>query len=1032
MSSVSDHLHSGQTGAPVGCGETRAEEKACVGGLEGMAGPELWTRELGLQEGSQDPSNDGLASGTPDHFPSSPSALANGLHRQGRLGHSRRKKTDTHPETHMLAETFRNMQTHIDTAVHEKVVSHAGMDNCGHLDIHPHTGSVGPKLSGTLTPDAIRTTSPQPLSVALGNHPASTNQRKAPVLNAETENPSTFCPVPVGPTPNTGSSALPVETEKKYALRSSGRPRFPCHLRKSSRLRRGMEDGEKRAARERGGEEEDEVLEEKIWRVKEEEVAVGEKEVHSSVEAVLPTAPPPTDIPIALTVPKPAPKAVPKPGPRLGHKPGPKSRSRPPPKVQKAAPKSVKQRQAAMAQRAAAQLPFTNTSTIAAASLAVKQEPLPDLGGSGSNNRRRGRFVGVRKIVVKVARIPVNLSRRQKSYKISNMETVRDKSNDCGVDGSEVAREPTALLRMKNNGKSVMVMFPPGEMPVILKRRRGRPPKQPPPGIPAELLNTPNAGGIGDPPKKPQRRRRTKLPAPYPSYVNDTNDVKTEYGDVLSKLAFLNRQPPATGRCSPPRCWTPSEPESFHTPLENPGISTLLHRLTGYKRPRGGRGGGAGRGGGGGAGGVGGNERNKSTFSDFFESIGKNQKMSPLSEHGLPKKRGKGRGGGAVGSDPGAEKTVKRRRVKKNGAFKGEGMSMGQEWPNGAGGWGEGGMDKEKALGGYQFCGSPRRGFSSCEVGRGGSYSSPGGGRGVGLQERTHRACLPDISGPSSTRTTHQTFWTLPPRSQTPGKLHPPLVTSHPVQLPATAGPLHSPSGAPRGQILGWRVPCTHMAPQQGLLTAMAAWPKLPPPLLPIPNPLLHLSHTRPAHPIHPLLAITPPATPPLLLRCHRDPQTAALHMDLARLSVKWVTLTTRQQPREVMVDILQQVIPPWCGGSQQDPHHQEEGTCLSPKAAPSAPLHLQRVTNSTTPVSGATDKVMAAGQQTALGLSITATVNMAPMSPKTSWISQTTLPRRPSDNHFLKFSQNPRPTLHTLALRPLAVDPAPPVAPTN
>lgn len=392
MSSVSDHLHSGHTGAPVGCGETRAEEKACVGELEGLAGPELWTRELGLQEGSQDPSNDGLASVTPDHFPSSPSALANGLHRQGRLGHSRRKKTDTHTETHVLAETLRNMQTHIDTAVHEKIVSHAGMDNSGHMDIHPHTGSVGPKLSGTLTPDAIRTTSPQPLSVALGNHPASINQRKAP----ETENPSTFCPVPVGPTPNTGSSALPVETEKKYALRSSGRPRFPCHLRKSSRLRRGMEDGEKRAGRERGGEEEeDEVLVEKIWRVKEEEVAVGEKEVHSSVEAVLPTAPPPTDIPIALTVPKPAHKAVPKPGPRLGHKPGPKSRSRPPPKVQKAAPKSVKQRQAAMAQRAAAQLPFTNTSTIAATSLAVKQEPLPDLGGSGSNNRRRGRFVGV-------------------------------------------------------------------------------------------------------------------------------------------------------------------------------------------------------------------------------------------------------------------------------------------------------------------------------------------------------------------------------------------------------------------------------------------------------------------------------------------------------------------------------------------------------------------------------------------------------------------------------------------------------------
>uniref|UniRef100_A0A8D0AN19 AT-hook DNA binding motif containing 1 n=1 Tax=Sander lucioperca TaxID=283035 RepID=A0A8D0AN19_SANLU len=517
------------------------------------------------------------------------------------------------------------------------------MDNCGHMDINPHTGSVGPEHSRTLTPEAIHTTSPQPLSLALGNHPASSNQWAAPVLTAETDNPSTFCPVPIGPTPNTDSSPLPVEAEKKYALRSSGRPRFPCHLRKSSRLRRK----------------------------------------HSSVEAVLPTAPCPTDIALALTVPKPAPKAIPKPGPRLGHKPGPKSRSRPTPKsVHKAAPKSV------------------------------------------------------RKIVVKVARIPVSLSRRQKSYKISNLETVTgtEKGNDGGLEGSEIVREPTALLRMKNNGKSVMVMFPPGEMPVILKRRRGRPPKQAVPGIPGELPNAGNAGGNGDQPKKPQRRRRTKLPSPYPSYVNDTNDVKTEYGDVLSKLAFLNRQPPATGRCSPPRCWTPSEPESFHTPLENPGISTMLHRLTGFRRPRGGRGGGTGRGGGG-AGGIGGSERNKSTFSDFFESIGKKRKPSPLSEHGLPRKRGKGvggRGGGIVGTEPGGEKIVRKRRVRKNGAFKGDGVSMGQEWPNGAGGWGQGGMDKEKGLTGYQLCGSPRGGFSSCEVGRGGAYSSSGGSRGVG------------------------------------------------------------------------------------------------------------------------------------------------------------------------------------------------------------------------------------------------------------------------------------------------------------
>lgn len=345
----------------------------------------------------------------------------------------------------------------------------------------------------------------------------------------------------------------------------------------------------------------------------------------------------------------------------------------------------------------------------------------------------------VRKIVVKVARIPVSLSRRQKSYKISNLETITgtEKGHDGSLEGSEGVREPTALLRMKNNGKSVMVMFPPGELPVILKRRRGRPPKQALPGLPGEPQNSGNAGGNGDQPKKPQRRRRTKLPSPYPSYVNDTNDVKTEYGDVLSKLAFLNRQPLATGRCSPPRCWTPSEPESFHTPLENPGISTLLHRLTGFRRPRGGRGGGTGRGGGV-ARGVGGSVRNKSTFSDFFESIGKKRKPSVISEHGLPRKRGKGvggvgRGGGIVGTEPGGEKTARKRRVRKNGAVKGEGVSMGQDWPNGAGGWGEEvSMDKEKGFSGYQLCGSPRGGFSSCELGRGGAYSSPGGIRGFG------------------------------------------------------------------------------------------------------------------------------------------------------------------------------------------------------------------------------------------------------------------------------------------------------------
>ncbi|KAG7457842.1 hypothetical protein MATL_G00231610 [Megalops atlanticus] len=315
-----------------------------------------------------------------------------------------------------------------------------------------------------------------------------------------------------------------------------------------------------------------------------------------------------------------------------------------------------------------------------------------------SRGRRRGRCVGVRKIVVKVPRIPVSLSRRQKSYKISSLEPPAPllgqeggrgaggefgKGAGPGESGGAAPREPTALLKMKNNGKSVMVMFPPGELPVILKRRRGRPPKQVLPGQPDPREARANAAAASCEPKKQRRRRRVKLPSPQPCYVADTNDVKAEYGDVLSKLAFLNRQPPATGRCSPPRCWTPSEPETFHTPLENPGISTLLHRLTGFRR-RGGRAGCAGARGGGA---VGSSEAFKISFSDFFETIGKKRKAPP-SEPGQPRKRGKGASAGLsraalLGMESGGlapgEKAVRKRRSRKNGVLK-----QGQQEQDGA------------------------------------------------------------------------------------------------------------------------------------------------------------------------------------------------------------------------------------------------------------------------------------------------------------------------------------------------------------
>uniref|UniRef100_A0A4W5NBC2 AT-hook DNA binding motif containing 1 n=1 Tax=Hucho hucho TaxID=62062 RepID=A0A4W5NBC2_9TELE len=654
MSRLSGRLRSGG-GGRVGCdGRAVVEEQGCEGARVVFGGE----RAVGVQEEvTVEPSAEAGAQETLELLPSpSPPSLSNGLHLHRRpvLGTRRRRQTETHTRndapTHTPGQTVIGMQTHKDVQMQTPTEAcmdantHTGAHR--HMDAHTHLDSAGPEQPRTDSSPETHTRSPQRQALLPVNPSACTNQQAAfspcspaPPHSVNRDMPPAICPVPIisstpldlskpsraiGPNPPGLSpigpacpdlstigpapvdpSPVPVEGERKYALRSSGRPRFPCQLRKSTRIRRCTEDGERRGERESEREEEEREEEEEKERV--------------------------------------------------------------------------------------------------------------------------------RRIVVKVARIPVNLSRRQKSYKISSMETVEKggAGGDGGLEGAEggtaVVREPTALLRMKNNGKSVMVMFPPGELPVILKRRRGRPPKQVVPGTPDKTT-----GGNGEP-KKPRRRRRAKLPSPQPSYVNDTNDVKTEYGDVLSKLAFLNRQPPATGRCSPPRCWTPSEPDSFHTPSDNPGISALLHRLTGFRR-RGGRGGGVGgRGGGagGGAGGAGG-EGFKSSFSDFFETIGKKRKVTPsLSEPGLLKKRGKG-GEMGVGGEGG--KPVKKRRSRKNGVLKGEaGGQLEQDWFNGGGVWGEeGGGMRERRPGGYQVCGSPRGGFPSCEGGRGSAYGSPGSSRGGG------------------------------------------------------------------------------------------------------------------------------------------------------------------------------------------------------------------------------------------------------------------------------------------------------------
>uniref|UniRef100_H3B9Q8 AT-hook DNA binding motif containing 1 n=1 Tax=Latimeria chalumnae TaxID=7897 RepID=H3B9Q8_LATCH len=272
--------------------------------------------------------------------------------------------------------------------------------------------------------------------------------------------------------------------------------------------------------------------------------------------------------------------------------------------------------------------------------------------------KRKGKCIGIRRLVVKVAKIPVFVGKRHKTtYKVSSFSS----ASGGGYEASASTVDSIALLKMKDNGKNVTVMFPPGEPPFILKRKRGRPPKN--------LLMVQQKTKEKEPTHEvKRRRRRLKLPSPHPSYIADINDTKTDYTDVLSKFAFLNKQNQTFARLSPPRCWTPSEPDSINQAPDTYNISHVLHRVQNFRR-RGGKAGCRGR-----KGVSHSNATFKCSFSDFFEGVGKKRKA--LVKSSFPRKRCK----------PDAETKDKpvRKRRRRNGALsadQGQGLTGGSsEW----------------------------------------------------------------------------------------------------------------------------------------------------------------------------------------------------------------------------------------------------------------------------------------------------------------------------------------------------------------
>lgn len=224
------------------------------------------------------------------------------------------------------------------------------------------------------------------------------------------------------------------------------------------------------------------------------------------------------------------------------------------------------------------------------------------------------------------------------------------------------------------------------------------------------------------------------------------------------------------------------------------------------------------------------------------------------------------------------------------------------------------------------------------------------------------RVCLLDIFAPCWTQTTPPTSWISPPLGLTPGNLLPHRAMTPPALPPAQAlaGPQPSPSAAPKER-QGRTKPRSLRPPLLDLLTA-TTFPRTPPPLPPSPSPPLppSLCLALPVPPIPLPTVTTRPAIPPPLLRGavqhHRDPQTAALQPTGQQ---GWIR--PPQPPPWARVRWAIPIFPSVDMGATlgrlDHPLQGEGGIWPWPRTTPSLPHHLQRVTDTTPPTSGAASK---------------------------------------------------------------------------
>ncbi|XP_075718396.1 DNA polymerase zeta catalytic subunit [Rhinoderma darwinii] len=93
--------------------------------------------------------------------------------------------------------------------------------------------------------------------------------------------------------------------------------------------------------------------------------------------------------------------------------------------------------------------------------------------------------------------------------------------------------------------------------------------------------------GILNRPPPPRRKKTcTFLTPPMPSYSVETEDCDTDYKDVMSKLGFLTERSPSPINMSPPRCWSPTDPQAEelkNSPVEETPLFKTYSFIAGKK-----------------------------------------------------------------------------------------------------------------------------------------------------------------------------------------------------------------------------------------------------------------------------------------------------------------------------------------------------------------------------------------------------------------------------------------------------------------